>query len=90
MWLGMNVRAFTSGYQLEGIGVARKAAEHINRARVKKMIGALKVSKPVIPSTLYNTWTCKQLDAELRSKGIVGRSKATRKADKIALLVRWA
>ena len=87
-FVGRNARAFRDGYDLAGVLLAQAEVAVLNKHRVKKLIGNPRLRQPVIPALLLQAWTCKQLDAELRRLDIRGRSKARRKADKIALIMR--
>ena len=85
--LGGYAKAFVLGWDDITLADIRLAQELKGKARAKAVIGAPRLRAP--QDTTADKWqrlTCKQLDTELRARGIKGRSKAKRKADKIALL----
>jgi|GEM_PF-2564807 len=67
-----------------------RAGTLCKQERIQKMLGRPALKPAVLPARVLKTWTCSQLDAELRRRAIPGRSRARRKADKVALLISWA
>lgn len=85
--LGCWSREFVLGMDLSKSEDIRLAREIRGRRAAKAVIGQPRLRKTHAPTAdKWQAMTCKQLDAELRARGIRGRSKAKRKADKIALL----
>lgn len=66
--------------------VCRYVIYEIEAIQLGIELGYLRISEPFPVRTDWNKMSCKQLDAELRARKVKGRSKARRKAQKIAIL----
>lgn len=81
-------RAWADGADFPSLPATRRAYQTHTREALARVTGSPRL-RPRTPTRMdFERMTCRELDALLRTRGIPGRSKARRRAQKLALLTR--